>query len=104
MGKTNKEKLDDFIGSIIESVLALLSLGVDALFWLGWGYITSWSGQWVNSLEVTGVAALPYKISQFCGCGVLLMFVSFKTGKDAITLWDNFNAFLDDRTNETGGD
>lgn len=97
MKKQTKEKIDEFIDSSVEALLALSSLGIDAFFWVMWGLSTSWSGKFIESLSIASEEIWPYKIAQFCGCGVLALFVIFRTAKDSISLWDSFREYLDNR-------
>jgi hypothetical protein len=94
-----RKKVTDLVESSVDAVLALISLVIDALFWIGWAYITKWSGSFIDSLAIKAAEAWPYNIAQWTGCGILAAFAIFRTLKDFISLWDNFTEFLKNRKN-----
>lgn len=90
-------KLSEFLETTVETLLALASLSIDALFWVGWAWITKWSGNLVTSFQIANREIWPYVIAQWCGCGVLALFAFFRTVKDSLSLYDSFVEYLEDR-------
>jgi len=97
MKKSTREKLDNFLDSTLDAVLALLSLAVDAVFWIGWAYATKWSGTLISSLNIAKNEVWPYTIAQWAGCGVLALFALVRTLEDCILLCDRFIEFIKSR-------
>ena len=95
--KSVREKLKEFVDSTIEAFLALASLAMDAGFWIVWAYITKLSGEHIAALEIESNEVWPYHIAQWSGCGVLALFVVFRTIKDVISLWDSLCEYLNNR-------
>ena len=93
-------KLSDFVESTVETFLALCSLITDALFWVCWAYVTKWSGALIESLKISSNEVWPYKIAQWCGCGVLAVFAILNTLKNLISLCDRFRAYLGERSHK----
>lgn len=51
MKKEIREKINAFAESTLDAILALLSLAMDAVFWIGWAYTTKLSGDLVLTFE-----------------------------------------------------